>query len=416
MRCLLIAVTLLEDQQQHGELLSVWNNMDEWTHASAHGWMYVRCRQLAKAYSALSAFDLIVGPLEPWAECLEIGLLDCGSAPDANGWRGVTVTSDIVGNILGLQQGDELLDLIGIQIQRQANGGGGTCGWVLGEEVDPFVLRDKVFEDAEVVLAHLDESVDATRSVSPLQGVDVVLDSEHGWCVDGGTFEDSGIDLSLLDHAEDLWQRTVLRCVGLQSFDGAWAEDEDTVGTLSSENLLPGVGGDVELLPWHIHGEASGGGIAKGEPGSVIGDEVAAILDADTGGGSVEGEADVVIRIGLGEVWETAVVGGELGDLDGVLELEVGDGIREPSLAEGFPVADVDVALSEDVPHGHLVGSGVGGWHDTDVVVIWDLQDALGLADGECETLLSDLGSVGTSHRSLIQCADIVAWALLAWT
>jgi len=38
-------------------------------------------------------------------------------------------------------------------------------------------------------------------------------------------------------------------------------------------------------------------------------------------------------------------------------------------------VTDIDVAGPEDVPHGHLVGSGVGGRHDTDEVFLGDVEE-----------------------------------------
>jgi len=101
-------------------------------------------------------------------------------------------------------------------------------------------------------------------------------------------------------------------------------------------------------------------------------------------------------------------------DSDGIPKFQVADGIGEPSLAERFPMTNIDVAGTEDVPHGHLVGAGVGGGDNADEVVIRDAEDALGLRDGKGKTLLAELGAVRAAKDALIKVGDVVSWALLA--
>ena len=64
----------------------------------------------------LSVLDLIIGPFHPWAQGFQVLLFDGGTAPDSDGRRSVTVSTNIKGNAFGFQQGDKLLDLIGIQV------------------------------------------------------------------------------------------------------------------------------------------------------------------------------------------------------------------------------------------------------------------------------------------------------------
>jgi len=104
------------------------------------------------------------------------------------------------------------------------------------------------------------------------------------------------------------------------------------VCALPAEDLLPAVGGNIELLPRHVHGEAGGGSVAEGKALAVVRDEIASLLDANSGGGAVEGETDVVLGVDLGEVREGSVVGCVLVDIDSVAEVEVGDGVTEPAL------------------------------------------------------------------------------------
>lgn len=101
----------------------------------------------------------------------------------------------------------------------------------------------------------------------------------------------------------------------------------------SSENLLPRVSSNIELLPRHIHSKASTSSITQSQPLPIILNPIT-VGYADSGSGTVEGEADVVVGVDEGEVGEVTVVGGVLGDGYGVLELEVAGGVAEPALSE----------------------------------------------------------------------------------
>ena len=362
----------------------------------------------------LVPLDLIEGPLEPGHESSNIGSLDGGTAPDSDRGRGITVTANVESNLLLVEKGNEFLNLISSQVQSKANRGGRAGLGILGKEVDPGrVLANKLVHDGEVVLGPLDEGGDTAERVSPGEGINVILNGKHGGGVDGGTLEDTGIELALLGKTEDLGKGAVLRGEGLETLNSTGAEDEDAVSTLTTEDLLPGVGGDVELLPGHVHGKAGRGGIAEGKALAIVGDEIASLLDADAGGGTVEGEADVIFGVGLAKVGKFTVVGSVLVDGDGIPKLQVADGIGEPALAEGFPMTNIDVAGAEDVPHGHLVSTGVGGGDDADEVVIGNAKEALGLRNGKGKTLLAELGAVRAAEDALVEVSDLVPWALL---
>ena len=282
--------------------------------------------------------------------------------------------------------------MVAVKLEGEADGGAAARLGVDREEVDPVVLGDKVLDDLKVVDAALDESGHAADRVGPGEGVNVVLDGQHGGGVDGSPGENASVDLALLGHPKNLGKGAVFGHVALEALDGPGGKDEDAMGPLSSEDLLPGVCGDVELLPRHLHGEASGGCVAKGEALPVIANEITSSLDPNTASGTVEGEEDVVLGVHLGQVGKVAIIGSVLVDSHGVLKLEVGDGISEPPLSETLPVANVNVTGAEHVPHSHLVGSSVGSGDNADKVVLRDVEEPLGLVNGVLQGGLADLG------------------------
>mmetsp|Transcript_53466 Transcript_53466/g.159979 ORF Transcript_53466/g.159979 Transcript_53466/m.159979 type:complete len:422 (+) Transcript_53466:546-1811(+) len=364
----------------------------------------------------LVALDLIVRPLEPGHESLDVFLLHGRTAPDPDGGGRVAISSNVQRDLLIVEEGDELLDLIGIEIERQTDGRGRSRRLILGEEIDPIVLGHERFDGGEVILGPLHESRLAPHGIGPLQRVDVILHGDHGGSIDGGALEYSRLDLALLGESKDLGEGTVLGGVGFEAFDGAGTENEHSVGALSPQHLLPRVGGDVELVPGHIHGEACRGGVAHGQSGPIVRDEIGPVRDAHARGRAIEGETNVVVAAGLGQIGKLAVVGRVLGDVDGVPQFQVGDGVGEPSLAEGFPVADVDVAGAEHVPHGHLVRARVGGGDDADEIIVGHSEDALRLGDGQREAFLAELGAVGPAEDAQVEVGHVVARALLART
>ena len=163
-------------------------------------------------------------------------------------------------------------------------------------------------------------------------------------------------ELAALDQAEQLGQRPGRR-VALQARDGARREDQHAVRGLAAQRLLPGEGGDIDLVPGDGLGEHRRGGVGEGEAGAVGGDPVA-VRHAHARGGAVPGEQHVAAEIDLGEIGQLAVLGLEDAQV-GELEL-LGD-VRHPALAEALPGQRIDAALAQHGPHGHLEGAGVGG-------------------------------------------------------
>mmetsp|Transcript_10117 Transcript_10117/g.18163 ORF Transcript_10117/g.18163 Transcript_10117/m.18163 type:complete len:218 (-) Transcript_10117:115-768(-) len=187
------------------------------------------------------------------------------------------------------------------------------------------------------------------------------------------------------------------------------------MGSLSSQNLLPTVRGNIQLLPWHVHGEDRRGGVTQRQTGPVIGDPIASILHAHAASSSVESEANIPVFVRLGQIGKLSVSCSVLSHLDRVAELEVADGIGEPAFAEALPVADVDVLGSKHVPHGHFIRASVGGGDDSDEVIIGDAEHALRFVDGEFETFLSEFGSVGAAEAGCGEVGNVVTGVLFAW-
>ena len=95
-----------------------------------------------------------------------------------------------------------------------------------------------------------------------------------------------------------------------------------------------------------------------------------------------------------------------------ILELELLGGVRHPALAEAFPGQHVDAALTEHGPHGHLEGTGVGGWDDGAQVARREAQERPGLVDGELETRLALLGAVRPAEERVVEFLEGPAGAL----
>src|SRR5690606_23174527 len=98
-----------------------------------------------------------------------------------------------------------------------------------------------VAEHGEVVLGALDQRLEAADLFRPFEGVDIVLNTEHRWRVDGLALEDAFVELAALGHAEDLRQRPG-RAVDLGPGERARAEYERARCSLTAPHLLPGVG------------------------------------------------------------------------------------------------------------------------------------------------------------------------------
>ena len=310
------------------------------------------------------------GPVEPGEECGGVFGVDGGAAPDADTGRGVAVAAEVVGDIFAFETLDEFFGFGGLFFgteclvpgihDLEANGGVGSGGGIFREEVDPVAGFNPVGNRSEVGFRAFEQGGEAADGFGPLETVDGVFDAEHGDGIDGGAFKNALGEFAAFGHAEDFRERPG-GCVGFEAFDGPRAEDDHAVGGFAAHYFLPGPGDDIEFAVVEVHGEDGGGGVAEDESFALLRDPVE-VGDADAGGGAVVGEDDVVIEINGTEVGKFSVVGFVAGD---VLELELLDHIGDPGRAERFPGANVESACTEEGPHGHLNGAGVGGGYDT---------------------------------------------------
>mmetsp|Transcript_32617 Transcript_32617/g.84236 ORF Transcript_32617/g.84236 Transcript_32617/m.84236 type:complete len:306 (+) Transcript_32617:194-1111(+) len=240
----------------------------------------------------LLVLHLVVRPLNPGHESLHIGGLHGGTTPDAKAGGGISVCVDVVRDVLILEKLHHLLYLVGREIESEAHRGVRADRLVLCQKVHPVLLRHEVRDGGVVGLRAVDESGETAYLLGPTESIEVVFDDKHGGGVDDRALEDSLIELALLGEAEDLRQRAVGLEL-LESLHCAGREDDHTVSTLTSEHLLEGVGGDIEFVPWHVHGEHSRGGITDGEALSVLGDPVT-VGHLHTRCGAVPGEDHIV--------------------------------------------------------------------------------------------------------------------------
>ena len=158
---------------------------------------------------------------------------------------------------------------------------------------------------------------------------------------------------------------------------------------LTAQNLLPGEGRYIELVPRHVISKHGGGRIVEGQSFAVVRDPVA-IGNARTRGGSVPGEDDVIAEIDRRQIGNFAI--GRI--QDGGVQLELFVDIGNPTFTEAFPRKHRDRPCAEHRPHRHFDGAGVRTGHNADPVRIGHLQHFAHQVDGKLQTRLADLGAV----------------------
>ena len=146
-----------------------------------------------------------------------------------------------------------------------------------------------------------DQRVEAAVQLGPFQRPDIVLDREHRGRVDRLALEDALDQLAALGQPEDLGQRPGRRHGSPAARPRAAPRISTPCAALAAEHLLPGEGGDIELVPGQVDGERRRGRVADGEARAVVGDPVA-VGHAHARSGAVPGEDDVAVGVDRGEI------------------------------------------------------------------------------------------------------------------
>ena len=219
------------------------------------------------------------GPVEPRHQRRDVGGLDRGAAPDAQARRRVAVAADVVGDALGLEQLGHPLDEIPLRrlVERRRSPGRRSAGRPRCSSAPPDRRRGsrpracgRPSACSAAKLASARARVAASPPIASIQSSASmrVGDAEHRRRVDRLAGEDALDQLAALGHAEDLRQRPVGR-VALQPLDGARREHQHAVRRLAAHRLLPGEGGDVELVPGQVLRERRRGRVAERQPVAV---------------------------------------------------------------------------------------------------------------------------------------------------
>mmetsp|Transcript_23842 Transcript_23842/g.48683 ORF Transcript_23842/g.48683 Transcript_23842/m.48683 type:complete len:288 (+) Transcript_23842:3114-3977(+) len=285
-------------------------------------------------HKSILFLDLSVSPLQPWHQSLYVCCLDSSTTPDTNRGRGIAVSTNVEGYILLFKKGNKCLDLLRGEIKCAANRSIRTRRRVFCKEIDPFVLADKLLNYVKVVVANLDESVNASNALSPGKSINIILDSHHRRGIYGSTLEETSIQFSLLGETENLRKRAVVRRVSLQSLNSTRAEDKHSVCTLSTKNFLPRIRRHVQLFPGHVHCKNGRSRITKGKPSSIIRDPITSVRNTNSRSSSVESEANITIGTSLFKIWKLSISSSVLYHVHSLTELEVRHGVRKPSLSE----------------------------------------------------------------------------------
>lgn len=162
-------------------------------------------------------------------------------------------------------------------------------------------------------------------------------------------------------------------------------------------DLLPTIGGDIKLGPWHLHSKCRGSSIIKRQALPRVGDPVT-IREAGTGSGTIPSEKGIVFRIVLGQIRDQAVVRCVLKHTGTLLQTQVIHSILMPTcvphtqrshtcynhlarsvtdltkhqeltLPKRLPVEGIDRSGPQHGPHGHLISTSVRGGDNTKVIV-----------------------------------------------
>ena len=133
---------------------------------------------------------------------------------------------------------------------------------------------DPVVQHLQIGVGARDQALQAADAFRPGEGVEIIFHRHHRRRVDGLAFENAFDDLAALGHAEDLRHRPGRR-VAFQPRHGAGRQHQHAVRGFAAQHLLPGEGGDIELVPGQVHREGGAGGVADGDAFAVGGNPVA---------------------------------------------------------------------------------------------------------------------------------------------
>jgi len=213
----------------------------------------------------------------------------------------------------------------------------------------------------------------------------------------GLSFEDAFDQFATLGHAEDLGQGPS-GCVAFQPFDSAGAEDDHAMCRLAAHDLLPGKGGDIELVPRQILRECSRGRIADCQALTIRGDRIA-IGNTHARGCAIPCEDNIGVEVDTGEIHDLAVVSRH----DLRVELELFDNIGHPTSTEAFPSDHRAGARTQKRPHRHFNSARIRGWHDADAIIGRHAQNGAGFFDGVFEFGFPDSCTMRTPKRCISQ-------------
>ena len=183
----------------------------------------------------------------------------------------------------------------------------------------------------------LAQDLEAADALRPVERHQIILDAQHGRRVDRLARENAGIELAALRHAEDLRQRPG-RHMRLEPLDRARRQDDDAMGPLAAQHLLPGERHDIELGEIERLREGGRGRIANGQA-LPVGRNPVGVRHAHARCGAVPGEDHIMAEIDAGQIGKLAI--GRLQDAR-ILELQLLDDIADPAFAKTFPGQKVD--------------------------------------------------------------------------
>ncbi len=132
---------------------------------------------------------------------LDIGGFDCRAAPDPQADRRVAIRPDVKRDLLLLEKRRQRLCESGLTVggkrgdrridYLQADAGVRAGLGDPGEKIDPWGAFDPFGDRLRIGVGPRDERLKAGERLRPLQSVDLVLDAQHRWRVDGLALENA---------------------------------------------------------------------------------------------------------------------------------------------------------------------------------------------------------------------------------
>ena len=146
----------------------------------------------------------------------------------------------------------------------------------------------------------------------------------------------------------------------------------------ATQNFLPAIGHDIQLVPGHRHRKRRRRRVANRQPFAVIGNPVGMRHD-HARSRPIPGKDDIMREIGLGQIGKLAKFGDKAARFQ---RLELFQTIRDPVLAKAFPRENIDRTHAQKRPQSGFDRACIAGCHNAHQIIRREFEQGFGFIDG----------------------------------